>query len=52
MVPADSIAMDLDQILAGSRNGDRLAQCRLYECFRQTVYALAVNEPICGADGP
>jgi RNA polymerase sigma-70 factor (ECF subfamily) len=43
MVEANSVATDLDLILAGSRNGDRLAQRQLYERFHRTVYGLAVR---------
>jgi RNA polymerase sigma-70 factor (ECF subfamily) len=43
MVHANSIATDLEQILAGSRDGDRLAQRKLYERFHRTVYGLAVR---------
>ena len=43
MVPAESIASDLDQILAGSRDGDRFAQRKLYERYHRTVYGLAVR---------
>jgi RNA polymerase sigma-70 factor (ECF subfamily) len=41
MVQVNSIATDLEQILAGCRDGDRLAQRQLYECFHRTVYGLA-----------
>jgi RNA polymerase sigma-70 factor, ECF subfamily len=43
MVQADSIDTDLDQILAGSRDGDRVAQRKLYEHFHRRVYGLAVR---------
>src|SRR5438445_11492059 len=43
MVQSNSIATDLEQILAGSRDGDRLAQGKLYERFHRTVYGLAVR---------
>jgi RNA polymerase sigma-70 factor (ECF subfamily) len=43
MVQSNSIANDVDQILAGSRDGDRVAQAKLYERFHRTVYGLAVR---------
>jgi RNA polymerase sigma-70 factor (ECF subfamily) len=43
MAQANSIADDLEQILAGSRDGDRIAQRKLYERFHRTVYGLAVR---------
>jgi RNA polymerase sigma-70 factor (ECF subfamily) len=43
MAQANSIADDLDQILAGSRDGDRIAQRKLYDRFHRTVYGLAVR---------
>jgi RNA polymerase sigma-70 factor (ECF subfamily) len=43
MVQSNSIATDLEQILAGSRDGDRLAQSKLYERFQRSVYGLAVR---------
>jgi RNA polymerase sigma-70 factor (ECF subfamily) len=43
MVKADAIDTDLDRILAGSRDGDRLAQRKLYELFHRRTYGLAVR---------
>ena len=43
MLPVKPIEADLEQILAGSRDGDRLAQRQLYERFHRSVYALAVR---------
>jgi RNA polymerase sigma-70 factor (ECF subfamily) len=43
MVEVSSITTDLDQILAGSRGGDRVAQRQLYERFQRTVYGLAIR---------
>jgi RNA polymerase sigma-70 factor (ECF subfamily) len=43
MVEMNSIATELTEILAGSRNGDRLAQRRLYEQFQRRIYGLAVR---------
>jgi RNA polymerase sigma-70 factor (ECF subfamily) len=43
MARAESIAADLQQILAGCRAGDRLAQRKLYERFHRKVYGLAVR---------
>jgi RNA polymerase sigma-70 factor (ECF subfamily) len=43
MVEIKSMATDLDEILAGSRDGDRVAQHRLYERFHRPVYGLAAR---------
>jgi RNA polymerase sigma-70 factor (ECF subfamily) len=43
MTKVNSVEADLTQILAGSRDGDRLAQRQLYERFHRKVYALAVR---------
>jgi RNA polymerase sigma-70 factor, ECF subfamily len=43
MAPVDSEESDLHQILAGSQDGDRLAQRKLYERFHRRVYGLAVR---------
>jgi RNA polymerase sigma-70 factor (ECF subfamily) len=43
MVQVNSIQPDLQQILAGSRVGDRSAQRQLYERFRARVYGMAVR---------
>jgi RNA polymerase sigma-70 factor (ECF subfamily) len=43
MVKADPIDTDLDKILTGCRDGDHLAQRKLYEHFHRRVYGLAVR---------
>jgi RNA polymerase sigma-70 factor (ECF subfamily) len=43
MVQVNSIESDLEEILAGSRDGERLAQRRLYERFHRKVFGLAVR---------
>jgi RNA polymerase sigma-70 factor (ECF subfamily) len=43
MVEIKSMATDLDEILAGSRDGDRVAQRKLYERFHHRVYGLATR---------
>jgi RNA polymerase sigma-70 factor (ECF subfamily) len=43
MVEIKSMGTDLDEILAGSREGDRVAQCKLYERFHRAVHGLAAR---------
>jgi RNA polymerase sigma-70 factor (ECF subfamily) len=43
MAKGDTCDRDLQQILAGSRDGDRLAQRELYERFHRIVHGLAVR---------
>jgi len=43
MVEITSIGTDLEQILAGCREGDRAAQHKLYDRFHRRVYGLATR---------
>jgi RNA polymerase sigma-70 factor (ECF subfamily) len=43
MAQPTSIEADLDEVLAGCRQGNRIAQRKLYERFQRTVYRVAVR---------